>query len=152
VPWLYTIYGLRLLCNRPIPGLGAYSNTLPSEVHICLEEMPPWLNERTQKRSREWYTTSAQDECGRPLLTVWELEGGVSFRFCYGDGTEFVIDRLGTHVWATWPATATLAATLTYLLRPVLGFVLRQRSVPCLHASAVAVGDHAIAPAGALPL
>src|SRR5262249_22183040 len=46
----------------------------------------------------------------------------------------------------------TLEDTATYLLGPVLGFILRLRGVTCLHASAVAICDQAIAilgPAGA---
>ncbi|MBA3757231.1 MAG: hypothetical protein H0X02_13890 [Nitrosomonas sp.] len=46
----------------------------------------------------------------------------------------------------------TLEDTATYLLGPVLGFILRLRGHTCLHASAIAVGDAAIAllgPAGA---
>jgi hypothetical protein len=45
----------------------------------------------------------------------------------------------------------TLEDTTTYLLGPVMGFVMLLRGVVCLHASAVAVGDEAIAllgPAG----
>jgi hypothetical protein len=56
-----------------------------------------------------------------------------------------VVDRRGSGIWATWPATATLEDTATYILGPVLGFVLRLRGVLCLHASAVAVEDRAIA-------
>jgi hypothetical protein len=38
-----------------------------------------------------------------------------------------------------------LENTATYLLGPVLGLVLHLRGIPCLHASAIAVGDQAIA-------
>ena len=44
-----------------------------------------------------------------------------------------------------WPDSSTLEDAATYLLGPVLGFVLRLRGITCLHASAVAVGDRAIA-------
>jgi hypothetical protein len=70
----------------------------------------------------------------------------------YRDGTEFVVNREGTDVEATWPDEATLEDTATYLLGPVLGFVLRLRGKVCLHASAVAVNNRAAAflgPAGA---
>jgi hypothetical protein len=63
----------------------------------------------------------------------------------YGDGTRFLVNRRGSEIWATWPDSLTLDDTLTYLLGPVLGFVLRLRGITCLHASAVAVGDRAIA-------
>jgi len=80
-----------------------------------------------------------------PALKVWKLAGGAFFRFLYFDGTEFIVDQAGASVWATWPSSATLADTTTYLLGPILGFVLRLRGVHCLHASAVAFADQAVA-------
>ena len=73
------------------------------------------------------------------------LAGGGYYRLLYSDGTEFIVDRTGTRIWATWPDTLTLEDMATYLLGPVLGFVLRLRGITCLHASAVAIGDQAIA-------
>src|SRR6188474_787345 len=74
------------------------------------------------------------------------------FRFRYADETEFVVDKAGTQVWAAWREPLTIEDTATYLLGPVMGFVMLLRGVVCLHASAVAIGDKAIAllgPAGA---
>ncbi len=151
-PHQYTIYGLRLQSNRPIHGLKECSNTHPPEVRVWLDGLPGWLSERTLLPSEAWYTNANVDDGGRPLLTVWKLADEACFLLRYADGTEFVVDRPGTQIWAAWPATNTLDDTLTYLVGPVLGLVLRQRGVPCLHASAVAVGGYAIAfvgPAGA---
>ena len=50
-----------------------------------------------------------------------------------------------TEIWATWPGNLTIEDTATYLLGPVLGLLLRFRGVTCLHASAVAFGDRAVA-------
>ena len=63
-----------------------------------------------------------------------------------------MVDRFGTSVSATWSSEATIDDTATYLLGPVLGFVLLLRGIHSFHASAVAVGTRAIAlvgPAGA---
>jgi hypothetical protein len=76
---------------------------------------------------------------------AWKLADGAYFRLLYSDGTEFVVDRSGTRVWANWPEPLTAEDMATYLLGPVLGFVLRLRGVTCLHASLVAVGERAIA-------
>jgi hypothetical protein len=84
-------------------------------------------------------------ESGRPALRVWELADGSHFRLRYSDGTEFVVDRAGRDVWAHWADSSTLEDTVTYLLGPIFGFVLRLRGVTCLHASAIAIGDRAIA-------
>ena len=59
--------------------------------------------------------------------------------------SEFFVDRQGRAVWATWPDSLTLEDAAIYLLGPVLGLVLRLADITCLHASAVTVGDRAIA-------
>jgi hypothetical protein len=63
-----------------------------------------------------------------------------------------VVDEEGRNVWASTPEGATDEDTGTYLLGPILGFVLRLRGVVCLHASAVEGREGALAfvgPAGA---
>ncbi len=152
MPLVYSVYGLVLCANRPIPGLVALSAAPRVDGQVWLELMPPWLGQTLEVAEQEWFISPYQDERGEPILRVWKLAGGAYFRFLYGDGTEFVIDRCGTQVWATWPDTLTLEDTATYLLGPILGFVLRLRGVICLHASAVVVSDQAVAmlgPAGA---
>ncbi|HUE89809.1 MAG TPA: hypothetical protein VMO26_27340 [Vicinamibacterales bacterium] len=91
-----------------------------------------------------WHVSDHRQD-DTPSLRVWRRAGGAWFRLLYGDGVEFVVARDGSEVWVTWPDSSTLEDAATYLLGPVLGFVLRLRGVTCLHASAVAVGHHAIA-------
>jgi hypothetical protein len=55
------------------------------------------------------------------------------------------VERQGRAIWADWPENYTLEDACTYLLGPVMGFVLRLRGTTCLHASAVVLGDEAIA-------
>jgi hypothetical protein len=146
----YSVFGLHLEANQPIPGLMALPTTL--SVDVCLYLLEPWLNKMPDGPQESWYISCYQDEQNQPLYRVWKLARGEYFRFLYSDGTEFVIDRAGTRVWATWSDPMTLEDTATYLLGPILGFVLRLRDLTCLHASAIAVGDQAIAllgPAGA---
>ena len=76
------------------------------------------------------------------------LAGGEYFGFFYSDGVRFAVERRGREVWGDWPENYTLEDACTYLLGPVIGFVLRLRGVTCLHASAVALAEHAIALAG----
>jgi hypothetical protein len=93
-----------------------------------------------------------QGERSEPALRVSRLSGAGDYRFDYSDGTVIVVSAQGNRIWATWPDSATVEDTATYLLGPILGFVLRLRGVTCLHASAVAIGNRAIAlvgPAGA---
>jgi hypothetical protein len=81
-------------------------------------------------------------------LRVGVLSGGDYFGFFYGDHVRFAVERQGREVWGDWPESYTLEDACTYLLGPVLGFVLRLRGVTCLHASAVAVDGRAIALVG----
>jgi hypothetical protein len=143
-----SIYGLGVVANRNIPGVPP--STIASEdVHISFGSLPAWLQEVTQSETS--YVADYNSECGEPALRVFRLAEGKYYRFCYADRTEFVVDRDGTEVWAEWCVPLTLEDTATYLLGPVMGFVMLLRGVVCLHASAVAIGNEAIAfvgPAG----
>lgn len=148
----YDVLGLRLHSNLPIQGLSDIRPDLEPTLHVWFDSRPAWLGELPEAGQTLCYNSPYQNACGEPNLRVWRITGGDQFRFLYGDGTEFIVERRGTEIWATWPNTATLEDTVTYLLGPVLGFVLRLRGCICLHASAVAIGDQAIAllgPAGA---
>jgi len=142
---LYSGYGLKLLANRPIPGLVELPATPQVDVHVWLGLMPASLHEVPPASQPVWYVSPYRDERGEPALTIRELAGGAYHRLLYRDGTEFLVDRSGTQVWATWPAVSTLEETASYLLGPVLGFVLRLRGVTCLHASAIAAEERALA-------
>lgn len=108
--------------------------------------MPAWLEAEHAGR-KLWYVNPNHGVGGKPRLTVWQLAG--HFHIQYADGTEFVVDEAGTRVWATWPAeTLTVEDTATYLLGPIMGFVLLLRGFISLHACAVAVGERAIAIVG----
>lgn len=149
-PFYYSIFGLQIQANQPIPGLVTSAKTLP--VDVSLDLLGTWSNKMPDEPQESWYVSCYQDEQNQPLYRVWKLAGGDYFRFLYSDGTEFIIDRAGTRAWATWLDPMTLEDTATYLLGPILGFVLRLRGVTCLHASAIAVGNRVIAllgPAGA---
>lgn len=84
----------------------------------------------------------------QPNLRVGVLPGREYFGFFYGDGARYVVDRRGREVLADWPKNYTLEDACTYLFGPVMGFVLRLRGTVCLHASAVAIDDRAIALVG----
>ena len=60
----------------------------------------------------------------------------------------FWLDQEGKSVWAKWPDPSTLEDAAAYLLGPVLGLLLRLRGIACLHASAVAFENRAVALVG----
>jgi hypothetical protein len=149
---VYSIYGTVLRADRPIPGLVPLSARRPVDVELHLGSAPPRLQEMLAIPPEPWYVSPYRDARGEPISTGWRLAGGACLRLGYCDGTEFFFERSGRALWATWPPSLTLEATVSYLLGPVMGFLLRLRGVTCLHASAVALGGQAVAflgPAGA---
>ena len=143
----YIAYGLGLNANQSIPGLIALSKLSSSYVslQVLLNERPRWVGEALELSLHTiYYSSCISNEQGVPTLQVWQVNQGEHFYFRYDDGTEFILDRQGTEVWATWPDNLTLEDTATYLLGPILGFVLRLRGVTCLHASAVVIQNQAV--------
>jgi hypothetical protein len=94
---------------------------------------------------KDWYQGADTDAFGRPLLRAWKLNDGDYYHFRYSDGVEFYFDRAGESVWSFWPEHLDLDYVLTYLAGPIFGCLLFVRGITLLHASAVAVGDKAIA-------
>jgi hypothetical protein len=145
----YAAFGLSLASDRPVPGLAPSTSHQPVDTRIWLDTPIPF--EPQHDSGHVWYTS---DESGRaePALRVFRTQDTRYFTLRYRDGTTFVVNRDATDVWASWPESSTLEDTATYLLGPILGFVLRLRGCSCLHASAVAIGGCAVAlmgPAGA---
>ena len=145
-----TIYGLGVVANKPIPGVPC-SSTAVEGLRIFFGSLPSWLSELKPTQIETSFVSDYKDEVGEPVLRVFSLVEGKYFWFCYSDKTEFVLDRAGTEIWAAWPMSLSLEDTCTYLLGPVMGFVMLLRGIVCLHASAVVIGNQAIAllgPAG----
>jgi hypothetical protein len=139
---MYRVFGLTVEADRPIPGLTAQTAPPPVDVRICLAGPP---DSRARRLPQESWYVSQEIDAGPPALQVWRLGPGTFFRFLYADGTEFLVDSAGSYVWASTPPSSTVEDTATYLLGPVLGFVLRRRGITGLHASAVSLGTRAIA-------
>ena len=98
--------------------------------------------------SESLYSSPGGMSGGQPNLRVGVLPDREYFGFFYGDGARYVVDRRGREVWADWPENYSLEDACTYLLGPVMGFVLRLRGTVCLHASSVAINHRAIALVG----
>jgi hypothetical protein len=145
VRFVYSAFGLRLCTNLPLTGLLPLAGDSAQDLRVWLNVMPPWLEDLPDAAQTVWHISSYRNERGEPLLKIWEIRDGEYLRFLYDDGTQFILDRFGTQVWATWLEPMTLEDTATYLLGPILGFVLRQRGFVTLHASAVAIGGSAVA-------
>lgn len=115
------------------------------DLRLRFGSMPPWLGGSLEASARLAYASRYRDERGEPALGVWALAGGDYVRLRFTEGHEFLVDRSGRELWAAWRGESRIDDTVSYLLGPVLGFVLRLRGILPLHASAVAVGGHAVA-------
>lgn len=145
MPVIHLAYGLRIAADVSLPGLPVHSGEQAIDVRIRLNQksfFPPAIPASLDKLL---YVSSNLDEDGCPSLRVALLGGDKYFGFFYSDGARFAIDRTGREICADWPENYTLEDACTYLVGPVLAFVLRLRGITCLHASAVVVDGRAIA-------
>lgn len=130
------LYGLGVLADVPVAALDGLEPAARCDVRWSVGRLPDcgeWLE---YARVEESNVRAARSPLGDHL------------RLAYDDGSTFVIDRAGSQVWALAPPGATVEDLATYLLGPVMGFVLRLRGVTCLHAASVAVDGRAILVAG----
>jgi hypothetical protein len=162
----YSAFGLAIHSNLPLPGLPAgvfleVPPTVPAEprksplrpvpdapplspfrdlaIHLAIH--PPAPIAIPSSPEELIYTSAFLDETGEAVLRIWRAYDESFLRLAYCDGTQFWFDRSRQNVWATWPASLTLENTLSYLIGPVFGLLLRLRGIICLHASAVAFED-----------
>ena len=143
------IYGLRIATNIPLPGVPVEPSPDVIDVRIHMREETSLPSPFSAPPSSFLYS-SAKDEAEiEPTLRVGVLAGGEYFGMFYKDGAKFAVQREGMEIWADWPAGYAIEDACTYLIGPVMGFVLRLRGTICLHASCVAIGGQAIAIVGA---
>ena len=146
-PYHSTIYGLRIHLNERVPGLSfSNSDSETPDLQVDFGALPTWFNNEQLDRELRFIRPDVAPTA-KPRLAVWRA--GNHYHLQYKDGTEFLVDNAGTRVWATWPNDSlTLEDTATYLLGPIMGFVLLLRGFVSLHACAVAIDDQAIAIVG----
>ena len=138
--------GLVLWANRPVPGLPDVGTDLPVDLELWLNEPPPWTDLPSEVTGT--VHTSPYEIEGRPTMEVLEMDRGAWFRMSFFDDIAFDVDAAGTRVRCTWADYQTLEDASTYLLGPVIGFLLRRRGVTGLHASGVAIDGRAVAMVG----
>lgn len=145
MPAIHSVYGLGIDSEVPLPGLSLHPEPQSIDVRIRLKDGSAFLPKGLTPSAGLIYASPNLDARGNPNLTVARLPDNRYIGFLYDDGAQFAVDTTGREVLADWPDTLTLEDACTYLLGPVLAFVLRLRGVTCLHASAVALEDRAVA-------
>ena len=138
-------YGLRIEANIPLPSLTAQSKQQAVDVRIQLKDSEEFLSEFPDASSDFCYSSVNSDAAGQLNLRVRMLAGGKYYGFFYGDGARFAVERGGREIRGDWPRDYSLEDACTYLIGPVMAFALRLRGLTCLHASAIAIDNHAIA-------
>jgi len=144
VTCFYRTYGISLVSNRPLPGAFAESSpSEPSNVVLSLGDQPDWIvGSIGQPVCLEF--PAPEDLEPDSTFTLTSFRARDFFELSYSEGARFVIDRAATRIWGTWSSPLTIEDAATFLLGPVMGFVLRRRGTTALHASAIRIGGHAV--------
>src|ERR1700704_943714 len=128
----HVAYGLRLSVNVPLPGLPVQSALPQIDVRISLNEKSRFPRTFSVVGESPLYLSPNRDENGQSALRVAASVDGQYFGFFYQDGATFAVERTGDEVFGDWPENYTVEDACTYLMGPVLAFVLRLRGLVCL--------------------
>ena len=144
----YFIYGLDLYSDQHLPGLLPMPEkvSITSTTRLWFGPLPEKMQALVDEKgtNADWFTGSRLIE----KVKIRSIRQGMYFCLSYDDGSQFFLDRSGTQIWVTWQKNLLLEDIITYLVGPILGFVLRLKGLICLHASAIAVDGQAVAFAG----
>lgn len=145
----YSVFGLSLHSNRPIPGLISAVDRLGCpDVQVYIGVSPYAGTDAPVVPEDLTYTSPYVGESGDPMLQVWRSRSDALLRLSYLNGMQFWLDADGRNIWTSAPESWSFEDIATYLLGPVLGFLLRLRGTVCLHASALAIENQSIALVG----
>ena len=138
------LFGLRVRSTHPIPfalssDKGPPDGTAtfgPPDVIATFGAMPEWL-------ARTAIEPSHLDRDESPYALS---RAGEAYLLDYSDGTRIAVTR--DAVWMTWREPLNFDDACTYLVGAGFALLLRLRGAACVHASAVSIGDHAVALVG----
>lgn len=140
----HLVYGLRISAAQTLPGIPRARGAGDADVELELGAAPAWKDAEGFAERH----ISLTFESGKPTVVVEELEG-VGTRFIYGEGVRFYVDRNRVRIWTEWDSPMVLADVMAFFTGPILGFLLRERGVLALHASAVVIDGAAYGFVGA---
>jgi hypothetical protein len=149
VIYRYRAYGLTLGCDTPVSALRQEPNDLERyDVVVSLGPETDWVREARRLPSHREHPRPGEVERDNSPFTLTSFGAGEFFELAYGNEALFFVDGAAERLWGTCLPPFTNEDVATYLLGPVMGFVLRRRSVLALHASAVCIGGQAVALCG----
>ncbi len=147
--YLYRAYGLTLGCDTPVSALQQERTDLERyDIVVSLGPETDWVREARRLPSHVEHPRPGEVERDNSPFTLTSFGSGEFFELAYGDEALFFVDAAAKRLWGTCLPPLTNEDVATYLLGPVMGFVLRRRSVLALHASAVCIGGQAVALCG----
>ena len=145
----YRAYGLTLGCDIPISALRQeHTHFEMYDIVVSLGPETDWMREARRLVPHLEHPRSGEIERDDSPFTLTSYGAGKFFELSYGNEARFFVDGVAERVWGNCSPPLTNEDMATYLLGPVMGFVLRRRSVLALHASAVAIGGQAVALCG----
>jgi len=142
------VYQLRINSDVPLPGPAVTPPTETHDLRVTMQKDFSGRHRLAHSPPDFFYVSPTCNEQGHPTLRVGAIADGSYFALLYADGVQFVVDRSGQEIWVDWPETSSLEDAATYLMGPVMGYVLRRRGIVSLHASAVSIDGRAIALVG----
>ncbi len=141
----YRAYGINLVSNLPIRGLGAEHIDSPKpDLVLELGFEPDWARAGMRLPASMRHSSPAKPEMADPAFCLTARSGDQFFELAYSDGTCFVVDAETKRLCGTWLPPLTIEDLSTYLLGPVMGFILRKRNIISLHASTACIGGQAV--------
>ena len=143
----YWAYGLSITSNVEIPAFGTFTSLGTFDISFQMGPPPSWADEASSDRGEVVYSPSLPARTDSKL-TITRLLSGKFLELRYDDGTRFIMDGGAKSIWAEEGPGLSRDDVFTYLVGPIMGFVLRRREKLALHASSVIVDDMAIAICG----
>ena len=145
----YRAYGLTIACDTPISAPRIEHTGLQEyDIVLSLGPKTDWVRKARRLPSHMEHPKSAEIERDNSPFTLTSYGAGEFFELAYGHEALFFVDGAAERIWGTCLPPFTNEDVATYLLGPVMGFVLRRRSILALHASAVCIGGRAVALCG----
>jgi hypothetical protein len=143
--YFYRAYGLTLASDTALSALRDERQQLgPPDVLMSLGREPDWVREARHLPFQIGRPRAGEVEGDGSPFTLTTIARGEFFQLAYDDGTRFFVDGTATRLWGTWLPPLTIEDVSTYLLGPVLGFVVRRRGILALHASCVCLSGNAL--------